>query len=1311
MTCMSEHVHGDECVTEPEALRFTYEDGDISAVISLPWSEELPNDLSCTVVKLSEAEEEYDALYESASQTVSAEGRSISSLQMYKLDWQSAGAPYELPAGSEPIVHLTVADKDPSRGLAAGLLFEENTGDPDVHGEAPGTFGDPELADDPVPEEAADEAPVEEAAAIMVPTRFRSMDSGSMWEGRYTATAVPMENGTAAIPLSAINTFGVTRERTTTIRDHYYKRVDSIEEIRRFYNAGYTEKYVLVYANGVAQAFGTDSWHAAPVEIRAARGYENRDYFTIVYINEDSGSIYGYRNGQQMCNPVDYRDRHWQIKPHPKNKNAFYLWQNEDINDELWTSWWDGNQMYLEHDDLTNTWRIHGTYYYFSLDENDSAVKVTDDRTKLTQTNLLLFRYVGGERNLTDYFDDTEAAAVTDGMPEPWSNHEYDNYKPVADSREGVLSSDESPINSMEMAYASDPATANIESVFGSKTKPEVGAALYNIQRENDGRVLTDKSVIYGSDDYNASGVAGFGRYEAGDFSVTLSALGQEWMETEHSSTTAPLDVVYVLDISGSMNEMYQGSRRWETAMKALNLSMKNVLARNPQNRVGLVAFSNSSKQILPLDRYTPNSRGAFLERCSSQYEYWVDYVTPNGATSTYYQAISARIQTAAGLRYEGNTAHGGIRPEGIVPVTDFGFDWAWSKTYTQHGIQGAYDTFLEMSKRRPDSLSFEAGGTRYPRQPVMILITDGDPTICSYNFMDPQKGPSYGQGETHGVEGYYTVLTANYFKSLTSVLYQKRLSFFTIGIGCDNHYTQAVLEPTPNRMAVCAAASDGSPEKQLYNLLENVPGKSGGMYTANIKSSWYKTYVENMPGLGYNSALIRGKNNLYHGKYHYCDKAWFGEVTEQTLNDILSDILNQVQLINNYSFLLQEGTGLEMTDSIGEGMTVKGTPVLCFYGNVYAADANPVTETDDAGNSTVTYRWTRTVSRRPSDSKATLGAVPLSGITAKITTTAAGNEIVAFSVPEEAMPTYYPDLYKRFYYEELPVRLIYRVGLSDAEKMKLQSSSNAAGEWVYHTSRYDKQTNNALTTVRFTPDPSNPYYSTALPREVSKARNVSSTSGYSFKEYVEDSGTVVQLLGNNGKLSVTQDDTLTLAVEKQWEGVPNPPESVTINLIAKLTIKLVRAEELGGTEAGYCVLDTVQLSEANGWRHQWVNLKKEELHDAERIFIYSDFKIEEVPNGYHATFQDEQGRLLAPEAVLVPDETFDLTSRNVVSVNGGTVMVVNSPSYALPHTGGSGTAWYTLVGISLCGLSCTIYMLKRHTSRYRDKGVNKISP
>lgn len=859
----------DESAAHPEILKYTYTEEKLpgTITITLPWSEELPQNLNCNVVMLDGTEDVYNSLYQSASQVVSADNKMLSSIQMYQLSWESDGKRYELPEGLNPTVQLTLADGKTAEESVTGLVFELNG---NVKTQSDETHGGHQLMFSSGESPAEETLISEEGKAL---SSYSSMiDDVEISDGEngkgisdslYSAVTVPIENGNAEIHLSDVHMFALARTNTTTISDHYYKRVDSLEEIKSHYNAGYTEKYVFVYANGVMQAFGSDTWFYAPIEIRTARGYENRDYFTILYVNQETTSNYGYRGNDQICNPSVYKDRHWQIKPHPDNSNAFYIWQNEDLNDELWTSWRDGNQMYLEHDDVTNTWRIRGKYYYISYDETSQQAKVTNDKSLLTQTNILIFRYVGGERDLTDYFEDTDSA-VTNGQPKPWVNYEYPSYKSVSSSKVGEIPTEESLVNSAVMTYGSDPSTANIEAVFGSKTKSEKGKALFDIQTKNDGRVLTDKSIVYGVDDYNASEINEFGSYETGDFSVTLSALGQEWMQIENVNTTAPLDVVYLFDISGSMNEQYDGITRWKAAMNAINISMKNVLEKSPQNRVGLVAFSNSSKQILPLDRYIPDSNGKFLIESNRSYSFQVGY---NGNQS-YYDTVNARIQTAPGLQYEGNSPSA-IRPAGAVPIIDFGFNWAWSATYTQHGIQGVYDTFFEMSNINGDNLTFEAGGVRRPRQPVVVLITDGDPTVCSYNFMDPQKGPSYGQGERHGIEGYYTVLTANYFKSLTSVLYQKRLSFFTIGIACNDVYTQAVLEPTDSRVMACGSSGSTSEALQLYNLLENVPGMSGGITITAVKFKGYSAYNTEMPGLGYNCSLIRGKNNLYHGKYN----------------------------------------------------------------------------------------------------------------------------------------------------------------------------------------------------------------------------------------------------------------------------------------------------------------------------------------------------------------------------------------------------------------------------------------------------------
>jgi hypothetical protein len=73
-----------------------------------------------------------------------------------------------------------------------------------------------------------------------------------------------------------------------------------------------------------------------------------------------------------------------------------------------------------------------------------------------------------------------------------------------------------------------DPSASEIEKEFrlgSNKTdKPNVDILFVN-QSENDGRLFADKSVVYGSDDYGAVNAEDC---ETGDFSVSLSALGQE---------------------------------------------------------------------------------------------------------------------------------------------------------------------------------------------------------------------------------------------------------------------------------------------------------------------------------------------------------------------------------------------------------------------------------------------------------------------------------------------------------------------------------------------------------------------------------------------------------------------------------------------------------------------------------------------------------------------------------------------------------------------------------------------------------------
>lgn len=1280
LTCgKKEHVHTDQCFAAPESLTFNYTDETIEGVITLPWDEALPDDLSCTVVRLDGSEDDYNPMYQSVAEAVTSGSNMLSDIKLYQLEWRSEGKSYILPEGMAARVELTAEDGADTGESLTGLVLT-------------------------LQDNSAEEPSEAEDIAVLSEEPDAANDETSENAGHvYKAEAVTLENGSVSMPLSQTGSFALAKT-TTTVTGNYYKRVDSLEEIRQHYNSGYTEKYVIVYANSVALAFGSDTWYSAPVEIQPVKGYENKDYFQIAYIYEEGNGIYGYTGNKQFNNPIDYKARHWQIKPHSSDSSAFYIWENENTGDELWTSYWDGNKIYLDHDNLTNTWRIHGASYYMSYDEVNGIPQKLNDKWYLAQTNMLIFRYVGGELEIQD--DITGSENVTSSLPDPWTNYEYEDYQPVTDSKEGNVQAGQTPVTGAEMTYASDPATANIESEFGSKSKTETGEALYNLQKKNDGRILTDKSVVYGADDYGATGIEGYGNYDPGDFSVTLSALGQEWMVTDAVNTTAPLDVVYILDISNSMNSGLTSSAadgmRWSAAMNAINLSMKNVLERNDQNRVGLVTFSNSAREILPLDRYTPNGNGQFLERSYKTYAYTANY----DRDKTYSFKGLCNIQTATGLQYDGNST-ATIR-SGSVPVNAFGFEGAWGKTYTQAGIQKAYDVFLEMANLSSDYLTFEVDGKTYPREPVIILITDGDPTICTYNYMYPENGPSYGQGLSYGVEGYYTILSANYFKNITSILYQRQASFFTIGIGISetDNYSKTVLDPTAEHVAACANSANVTTEKQLYDLLENTPGASGGVFTYTTKSQTLDgtqsiDYSMEIPGIGYNSPKIRGVHNPYTGKYDYCDKAWFGELTKKEIDSIFADILDQIQLVNNYNFLLKEGTQLEMTDCIGNGMAVKGIPVLRFYGVNYAADKDPVTGIDDAGNSFITYHWTQTANRRPSDSKAAEGTeVPLSGISATITTAADGSQTVVFKVPEEALPTYYPDLYKAFYYEELPVRLMYRVGLSDTEIANLQGMTGEISERVYYTSLYNAESNEAMTTAIFTPDQSNAYYKTSATQKNDKTKNTSATSTYSFKEQA-DGEQVIQSLGNNGKLSIKREKTLDITVKKEWASGTTPADSVNIMLYVAGT----RQNEDGtGKRGGVWEVEMVKLDAATNWTHQWTALPMREAKES-YLYEYTDYFIAEYNNsGYNVTYRDADGNILTPQTIQVEDLTSgNKKDVNAILANSGNVVVVNSQPYTLPHTGGMGTSCYVLAGVIIMLSAGLLHILIR--MKYKKGG------
>jgi len=114
---------------------------------------------------------------------------------------------------------------------------------------------------------------------------------------------------------------------------------------------------------------------------------------------------------------------------------------------------------------------------------------------------------------------------------------------------------------------------------------------LLELQSSNDGRVMTDKSVVYRADDYDAYDTDS---YEQGDFSVTLSALAQEWTIQDEVDDAIPVDMVFILDLSNSMNNT--GTVKWQKQCTSTQLHCKGNYGQKlqePYRSGGFLQHSN----------------------------------------------------------------------------------------------------------------------------------------------------------------------------------------------------------------------------------------------------------------------------------------------------------------------------------------------------------------------------------------------------------------------------------------------------------------------------------------------------------------------------------------------------------------------------------------------------------------------------------------------------------------------------------------------------------------------------------------------
>ena len=228
---------------------------------------------------------------------------------------------------------------------------------------------------------------------------------------------------------------------------------------------------------------------------------------------------------------------------------------------------------------------------------------------------------------------------------------------------------------------------------------------LYNNSESDDGMIMTDKSVDHVEEDL---------------FDITLSALGQGFETKKTVATNKKLDVVFVLDVSGSM----ENNDRYISMVNAVNTAIGTIMRANGENRVGVVTFSGSSDTLLSLDSYST----------TNQYNK-NDYLTYDEGDRRHSPSISVsnNVRNSDGSRVSGS--------EYIV-----------GGTYTQSGMARGANQLINNNDTED-------------RVPVIILLSDGEPTYYTSNYNNVGRNHAGDGSSTSSNAAYYTIMTGKSYK------------------------------------------------------------------------------------------------------------------------------------------------------------------------------------------------------------------------------------------------------------------------------------------------------------------------------------------------------------------------------------------------------------------------------------------------------------------------------------------------------------------------------------------------------------------
>ena len=320
------------------------------------------------------------------------------------------------------------------------------------------------------------------------------------------------------------------------------------------------------------------------------------------------------------------------------------------------------------------------------------------------------------------------------------------------------------PVQSRAATATQEYSVDHIETVADPQTIGRPGT-VYGDNTLNAGKVTVGKSVHNGAVTINY----GDGKQQTfapgkDNFIITSSQAAQ--VVGLMSESAVPVDVVFVLDTSGSMT-----GGRATSMVTAANKAISSLMEANENNRIGVVAFSSNAR--------SDNNDNA-AEQLSALAHYDND-----AATNHLRWGYSNGTVNSRGSYIIGRGTGAGTRP-GIEGGTNI-----------HAGIALAADMLMNTT-----STTVQVDGKTVNRMPFLVVLSDGGPTYSSYtsSWYDPNMTSERGNGSNfYAGNGFLAALTAAYYKGRITEKYfganaseQNRCYIYTIGVGLDSLDSEA---------------------------------------------------------------------------------------------------------------------------------------------------------------------------------------------------------------------------------------------------------------------------------------------------------------------------------------------------------------------------------------------------------------------------------------------------------------------------------------------------------------------------------------